>query len=574
MICVHYTWEGGNMTDNTSNKKKGLNWPLTIVSVGILFIIVAMLALRPEQTISGIKNVFDAVMEGTGPFMLIFDLFLVIFCFYLAFSKYGKIRLGEGKPDYSTFSYIAMMACAALASASMFWSFTEWAQYIITPGLDIEPYSDEAYNIAVGYTFFHWGFLAQCIYVLVGLVTAYAWYIRKAKSLKMSDVINKLIGDDDKHPKLRKAVLWIVDLIVIFITLAGLGVSLGLGVPVIAGGINAVTGIPVTFGMKVIIVVGLGIIFSWSSFVGTGKGMKFLSDNTVKLLFAFLIFVLIAGPTSFIFKTFVNGVGQMGQHFISMALFSDPIKQTGFAETWTIFFIAFPLSYTGLMAVFVAKISKGRSIKELVLCCMLGISIGTWVFFSVNSGLAMDRELSGVFSTVNEVKNGDPYAGVFSLLNTLPLGKVLAVVYTLCVCGFICTTLDTASLALASTTSDKVDKDNNPNKMWRLFWCVMLCLLPLAMMFSGADFEAMKQIAILIAIPIAIVMCYMIYKLRVWLKEDKCKYFIEEEVTGLPLDTIEEHHIEAIMDEAKQELIEEAREEVEAWLNSDNNDDK
>ena len=93
-------------------------------------------------------------------------------------------------------------------------------------------------------------------------------------------------------------------------------------------------------------------------------------------------------------------------------------------------------------------------------------------------------------------------------------------------------------------------------------------------MFSGADFEAMKQIAILIAIPIAIVMCYMIYKLRVWLKEDKCKYFIEEEVTGLPLETIEEHHIEAIMDEAKQELIEEAREEVEAWLNSDNNADK
>ncbi len=524
------------MDNNTLEKKKGLNWTLTIVSVGVLFVIVAMLAIRPDQTIAGIKNVFDKVLEGTGPFMLVFDLFLIVFCFAVAFSKYGKIKLGEGKPDYSTFSYIAMMACAALASASMFWSFTEWAEYIITPGLDIEPYSDEAYNVAVGYTFFHWGFLAQCIYVLVGLATAYAWYIRKAKSLKMSDVVAKMLGDNPKHPALKKAIMWLVDLVVIFITLAGLGVSLGLGVPVIAGGINAVTGLPANFLMKVIIVIGLGVIFSWSSFVGTGRGMKFLSDNTVKVLFAFLIFVLIAGPTTFIFKNFVNGVGQMGGNFINMALFSDPIQQTGFSEAWTIFFIAFPLSYTGLMAVFVAKISKGRSIKELVLCCMLGISIGTWVFFSVNSGVALDRELSGVFSMVGEVEHGDPYAGVFTLLNTLPLGKVLAVVYTVCVIGFICTTLDTASLALASTTSDKVDKDNNPNKMWRLFWCMMLCLLPLAMMFSGADFEAMKQIAILISIPIALVMCFMVYKLVVWFKEDRKKFFPNEiEITGEPL---------------------------------------
>lgn len=524
------------MDNNTLEKKKGINWPLTIISVGLLFLIVALLAIRPTQTIDGIKTIFDNVLNGTGPFMLLFDLFLVVFCFAIAFSKYGKIKLGEGKPEYSTFSYIAMMACAALASASMFWSFTEWAEYIITPGLNIEPYSDEAYDVALGYTFFHWGFLAQCIYVLVGLATAYAWYIRKAKSLKMSDVVDRMLGENFKYPKLKLVIMRLVDLVVIFCTLAGLGVSLGLGVPVIAGGINAVTGIEVSFAMQVIIVIALGVIFSWSSFVGTGKGMKFLSDNTVKVLFAFLIFVLIAGPTTFIFKSLVNGVGEMGGNFIQMALFSDPIKQTGFAEAWTIFFIAFPLSYTGLMAVFVAKISKGRTIKQLVLCCMLGISCGTWVFFSVNGGLAMDRELTGVFSMVNEVESGDPYAGVFSLLNTLPLGKILAVVYTVCVAGFVCTTLDTASLALASTTSSKVDKDNNPSKTWRLFWCVMLCLLPLAMMFSGADFEAMKQLAILIAIPIALVMCFMAYKLIVWFKEDKDKYFPKTvEITGEPL---------------------------------------
>ncbi len=511
------------MKDNVVEKKKGLNLPLTAVSVGFLLIVVLCLALKPAATVNTIQNIFDKVLEGTGPFLLLFDLFLIVLGFGIAFSKYGKIKLGEGRPEYSTFSYIAMMACAALASASMFWSFTEWANYIITPGLNIEPYSEQAYDIAVGYTFFHWGFLAQCIYVLVGLVTAYAIYVRKIKSLKMSDIVSNMLGENFKFKRLKKVLLWLVDIIVIFCTLAGLGVSLGLGVPVIAGGINAVTGIEVNFLMQVIIVLGIGIIFSWSSFVGTGRGMKFLSDNTVKLLGVFLVIILILGPTSFIFKSFVNGLGEMGGNFIEMALFSDPIQQTGFAESWTIFFIAFPLSYTGLMAVFVAKISKGRSIKELVLCCMLGISVGTWVFFAVNSGLAMDRELSGAFSMVNEVENGDPYAGVFTLLGTLPMGKILGVIYTVCVVGFICTTLDTASLALASTTTSKLDENNNPSKKWRLFWCLMLVLLPLALMFSNSDFEAMKNLAILIAVPIAVVMLYMAYGLVRWLKEDKEK---------------------------------------------------
>lgn len=502
---------------NEAARKVGLNYPLTILSVGLLLVVVLFLALRPDETVATIQGVFDLVLESTGPFLLLFDAFLIVLSFFFAFSRYGRIKLGDGAPEYSLFSYIAMMACAALASASMFWSFTEWANYVITPGLGITPFSTDAIEMSVGYTFFHWGFLAQCIYVIIGLITAYALYIRKTKTLRMSDIVSDMLGDF----RGKKIIVWLVDIIVIFCTLAGLGVSLGLGVPVIAGGIHAVTGIEVSFAMQVGIVMVLGIVFSWSSFVGTGRGMKFLSDNTVKLLFLFLAFVVVTGPTSMIFKTFVSGLGKMLQHTPEMTFFSDPIQQTGFAEAWTIFFIAFPLSYAGLMGVFVAKISKGRTIRSLVLCCMLGISIGTWIFFAINSGLAIDCEIRGIYSMVTEVQFGDPYAGVFSLLNTLPLGKVLAVIYTLCVTGFICTTLDTASLALASTTTTALDENNNPSKKLRLFWCLMLVLLPLALMFSGSDFDAMKNLAILIAIPIAVVIIYMVFGLLRWMQQDR-----------------------------------------------------
>lgn len=498
-------------------KKLSIQWPLTLLSVGLLLIMVALLALRPGETVAAINQIFNRAMSTFGPFLLLFDLFLIIVVFWLAMSKYGRIKLGAGKPEYSMFSYIAMMACAALASASMFWSFTEWAYYNITPGLSREPFSIEAMENSMGYAFFHWGFLAQCIYAAVGLITAYAVYVRGGTSLKLSAVAEMMLGNF----RWKRLAARIIDLIVVFCTLAGLGVSLGLGIPVIAGGINRVTGIEVSFPLQVLIVLALAVIFSWSSFVGTGRGMKFLSDNTVKLLFVLLAFILITGPFSFIQKLFVSSLGSMIQYFPSMAMFTDPIANSGFPEAWTIFFIAFPLSYTGLMGVFVAKISKGRSIRSLVLSCMLGISIGTWVFFAINGGLAMHRELFGAFSIIHEVMSGDPYRGVFSILDTLPLGAVTAVIYTVCVAGFICTTLDSASLALASSTTTAIDEDHNPSALLRLFWCVMLALIPLAIMFSGASFDALKQIAILVAIPIAVVLLLLTFGLLRWLRQDR-----------------------------------------------------
>lgn len=506
-----------SMDDSVKERKMEIQWPLTILCVALLLAAVGFLAVKPDATVALIDKVFGVTMSGAGPFLLLFDVFLIAVSFGLALSKYGKIKLGDGEPEYSMFSYIAMMACAALASASMFWSFTEWANYCIGPGLGVKPLTQQAMEISLGYAFFHWGFLAQCVYVAIGLITAYALYVRKMNTMKMSVIAEEMMGGF----RFKKPIGRIIDVIVVFCTLGGLGVSLGLGIPVISGGISRVTGIDVSFTLRVIIVIVLAIIFSWSSFVGTGRGMKFLSDNTVKLLFVLIAFIFVFGPTSFIQKIFVSSLGQMVFNMPRMATFTDPISNSVFAEAWTIFFIAFPMTYAGLMGVFVAKISKGRTVRCLVLACMFGISIGTWVFFGINSGLAMDRELSGTYSMIDEVANGDPYTGVFALLDTLPGGVVLAVIYTVCVMGFICTTLDTASLCLASTTVKKLDANNNPSARARLFWCAMLTLLPLALMFSGASFDAFKSLAILVSIPLAVVLLFMVFGLLKWMKQDR-----------------------------------------------------
>ena len=495
----------------------GIQWPITIVCVGLLFFVVFSIAFNPDAAIGMINTVFDITMNGAGPFLLLYNAIAIVFVFVMAFSKYGRIKFGDYKPEFSTFSYCAMMACAALASASMFWSFTEWAYYVTTPGLNIEANSQEAMEISLAYAYFHWGFLAQCTYALIGMITAYALYIRKLDTMSMSVIAEHMMGNLPG----KKIIGRIIDVIVIFCTLGGLGVSLGLGIPVIAGGINRVTGMEVNFAMQVVVVIALAVVFSWSSFVGTGRGMRFLSDNTVKVLGILIAFIFIFGPTSFIQKLFVSSIGYMFQWMPRMQLFADPYIGSGFPEAWTIFFIAFPLTYAGLMGVFVAKISKGRTIKELVLGCMLGISIGTWVFFGINSGLAIDREISGAYSMLNEVNNGDPYRGIFTLLDTLPLGAISATVYVVCVFGFITTTLDTASLALAATTTKWLDADNAPSKRARLFWCIMLTLVPLSIMFSGAPFNALKSLAILVSTPLAVIITFMTIGMLGWMMKDK-----------------------------------------------------
>ena len=505
------------MSTEQAQKDFGVHWPITLFSVGLVLGVVFIIAMYPEQAVKIVSGAKAATMSAAGPYLLLLNVALLLFCLWITCSKYGNIVLGEGTPEYSMFSYIAMMACATLASASMFWSFTEWAYGTVQPGLDMVPGSKEAMEMSMGYVFLHWGFNPNSQHAVIGLITAYAVYVRKLPTSSMSGIAESMMG---KFP-LRFAIGRVIDVIVIFCTLAGLGVSLGLGIPVIAGGLNRLFDLQVNFPMQVSIVIMLGAIFSWSSFVGTGRGMKFLSDNSVKILFVLLIWLFFAGPTEFMQKLFVSSLGMMTEYLPRMMMFADPIKNSGFAEDWTIFFFAFALSYAALMGVFIAKISRGRTIRTLVLGCLFGISAGTWVFFSINGGLAIHREVNGIYSMIDVIQNGDPYRGVFALLDTVPLGTISAIIYIICVTGFITTTLDAASLALASTTTKSLDKDNNPGNKLRLFWCGMLTLVPLAVMFSGAPFSALKNLAILVSVPLGILMLFLTVGLVRWIMEDK-----------------------------------------------------
>ena len=273
--------------------QKKLDKLLIGISLVVVFAIVAGLYLFPEASQNMAGTVKSLMIDAFGSGTLIFTLGGVVLLAAIAFTKYGRIRLGEGAPEYSTFKWIAMMMSCGLGSATCYWAFIEWAYYAGTPGLSIEPLSQRAYEMSVTYTMFHWGFSAWTLYALVGIPIAYHFHVRKNASLSMSGMVSKITG-----LKQDGIVCRIIDVVFIFICFGGLSITLGVSVPLVTDVLCSVIGIQSSFIMNLVIIIALSVIYSLSSYIGIQKGMAKISDWNVKLVILFTIGVVVCGPTS------------------------------------------------------------------------------------------------------------------------------------------------------------------------------------------------------------------------------------------------------------------------------------
>lgn len=261
------------------------------------------------------------------------------------------------------------------------------------------------------------------------------------------------------------------------------------------GALKQVFGIETTFPIQVCVVLGIGIIFTVSSLLGTDKGMKVISDFSTVLCLLFMLFILLVGPAKFIIENFFSSLAWMCDKYVRMSFFTDPVAQTGFTEEWTTFFQAFCLTYTAMMGIFVAKISKGRTIRQVSLCCLLGVSGGVWVLFGINGGFAMHAELSGTVKVTEILSSGAGQDMIYGVVSSLPGGsKILPLAMMLIIVGFVASSLDSASFSLAQTTTLRLKESGEVSKTLRLFWCLVLTLVPLAIMFAKADFSALKSL--------------------------------------------------------------------------------
>lgn len=501
--------------DNKQNKKNAdVEVGLIIVSVAILVAFIIFMILNPESTLNVISSFFNLMISVLGPFFEVIAVVAFLVGLYLLFGKYGKVRLGNCKPEYSNFSYFSMMLLASLASAALYWSFTEWAYYYQSPGLGMEAFSVEALESSLGYQFFHWGIVNQAMYTVMGVAIAYGVYVRKLPSFQTSAVCCAMLGEKAKG----KAVIGkVIDFLVIFGILGALSSSLGLAVPLATGGLKQLFGWEATPVIQIGVIVFIAIVYSITSFLGTKRGMQTISNIASVVCVIFLLYVLFAGPTTFILKNIVNSLGHMIEKLPRMALFTDPINNTGFAEAWTIYFVAFYPNYVAMMGIFIAKVSKGRTIREVALYTIFVMTAGGIGIFGINGSFAIMTHLQGTVDVVSLVNSGIGDAAIYSILEVLPFGKtLLPFLILVLIVGFVAPSMDSASLALAET----VTKRGTPKMALRLFFCILLAVIPMSIILVGADFTAIKNIAIIISAPFLIILVGTMLGLLKWLRHD------------------------------------------------------
>ena len=488
-----------------------------LIAVSLVFVlgIVACLYMFPEGAQSVANSIFGAMTDMFGSVTLLFAFGGILLLMMVSFSKYGRIRLGDGAPEYSTFKWVSMMICCGLGSATVYWAFIEWAYYIGTPGLGIQAGSQLAFEMSVPYTMFHWGISAWTLYALAGIPIAYHFHVRKNQGLSMSGIISSITG-----LKQDGIICRIVDVLFIFICFGGLSITLGVSVPLVTEIFCSVVGITPSFVINLLIIVVLSVIYSFSSYIGLKKGMAKISDWNIKLVILFCIGVVICGPTLFIISNTTQSMGLMFQNFVHMSLFTDPIGKSGFPETWTIFYWLYWITYAPFTGIFIAKVSKGRSIRSVVANTLISGSAGCFCFFGILGSLSLNRQLTGSVDMVGMLASGQGNQSIVQVLRTLPAAPVFMVAFCIITLLFLATTLDGAAFTMATTSTVGLKNDEEPHPMLRLFWCIMLSLVPLTMILINADLNTIKTCAIITAVPIIFVMLVMLAGWLRWMSAD------------------------------------------------------
>lgn len=498
-------------------EKKQLKYDALLISISMALVLglVAFLFFKPDASQGAASQIFGLFTDLFGSGVLLFTFLGIILLVGIALSKYGSIRLGMEKPEYSTFQWVAMMICCGLGSATVYWAFMEWAYYIGSPGINIAANSSLAYEMSVTYSMFHWGVSAWTLYALAAIPVAYHFYVRKNQGLSFSSVVSAMTGI-----KSNGVIGRIIDVIFIFTCFGGLSITLGVSVPLVTQVVCSVIGIEPTFTMNILLIVLISIIYSFSSYIGIQKGMSKLADWNTKLAILFCILVLLIGPTLFIMKNFVNSFGLMIQNFVRMSLFTDPINQSGFPESWTIFYWLYWTAYAPFTALFITKVSKGRTIRSVITNTLVSGSCGCFFFFGILGSFTMERAVSKIVPVVEMLEQGLDKEAIVMSLQSLPAGNILLIMFAIITVFFLSTTLDGAAFTMASTATPGLKNNEEPHPLHRLFWCVMLALVPLTMILIGANLNTIKTCAVATAIPLLVIMIIMLHGWLKWMIKD------------------------------------------------------
>ncbi|MGM0454055.1 MAG: BCCT family transporter [Thermodesulfobacteriota bacterium] len=481
-------------------------WPATLLLFAFIAVTIAVGA--PMKTVFSALQ--DGISDNFGWFLLIAVNFYLFFMLYLAFSKYGDIRLGgkNAVPDFSRLSWFAMLFSAGMGIGILFWSVAE-PIYHFTEPLASQSETIPAAVESLKITFLHWGLHPWAIYALVGMSLAFFAFNRKLP-LAIRSIFYPVLGD-------RINGVWgdIIDVLAVLATLFGLATSLGFGVQQVSAGLNHLFGLPDTRMIQVALVAVITFIATLSVVSGLDNGVKRLSELNLNLAAVLLVFVLIVGPTVFILDAFVQNLGTYMDTFFAISFWSESYEQTQWQNQWTLFYWAWWVAWSPFVGMFIARISKGRSIREFVLSVLLIPALLTFLWITAFGGAAVFLELQEIAQISAAVKENVAIS-MYELFGNYPFATLANIAAVILVVSFFVTSSDSGSLVVDAFTSG--GKLASPVTQ-RIFWAVMVGAVA-AVLLLGGGLAALQTASITMGLPFSVILIFMAYSLRKGLQKE------------------------------------------------------
>ncbi|HHP7237902.1 BCCT family transporter [Longibacter sp.] len=505
--------ESAQATSAQNDSRFVVNGPVFYTSAALILAFVLFGAVFTDTAQSIFSTVQSSITAYTGWFYTLAVGIFLLFAIGLAVSPYGRIKLGpdDSEPDYSYTGWFAMLFSAGMGIGLLFYSVAEPVLHFLSPPGGGEGGTVAAAGEAMQVTFFHWGVHAWAIYIVVGLSLAYFSY-RHDLPLTLRSALYPLVGDRIYGPIGHS-----VDTFAVLGTMFGVATSLGLGVMQVNVGLHFLIGIPEAVWVQLALIAGITGMATISVVLGLDGGIRRLSELNLGLGVLLLLFLFAVGPTVFLMDAFVQNLGNYLQNIVSMTFRTYPFAESDWQSSWTLFYWAWWIAWSPFVGMFIARISRGRTIREFVSGVMLVPTLITFLWLTLFGNTGIEMILNGTGGAVQEAAQTSIPTALFALLGEFPFAVVSSGIATFVVITFFVTSSDSGSLVIDIITSGG---EHDPPVAQRIFWAVTEGAVASVLLLAGG-LQALQTAAITTALPFTFVLLIMCYGLLQGLRRDR-----------------------------------------------------
>ena len=493
--------------NNSIKKECGkIDWMITLLPLCIVVVLCFLFFFYPEQSNDILGKIRFFFGDTFGSYYLIIGLGIFLLSVFIAFSKYGDIVLGKPgeKPKYTFWAWGSMVFTCGLAADILFYSFSEWVLYATDPHISEMGTIQEWAGV---YPLFHWSFIPWGFYLVLAVAFGFMLHVRKRERQKYSEACRPVLG---KHSDgiIGRA----IDLLAVFALLAGTATTFSVATPLMAAIISDLFHVEAgRTTINIIILLVTCFVYTYSLLHGF-KGISLLAKSCIYLFFGLLVFVLFfGGETRYIVETGFSSFAKMVQNFFELSTFSDPQRNTGFPQNWTIYYWAYWMVWCVAAPFFIGSISRGRTIRQTILGGY-GFGVGaTLVSFIVLGNYSMGMQVSGTADFITQYnKTGELYSMVVSIIKTMPCAPLILCAVLISMVAFYATSFDSIALTASCYSYQKLKEGEQPHKLLQLVWCILLILLPVALLFAESSMNNLQSVSIVAAFPIGAVIVLIV----------------------------------------------------------------